>query len=258
MKLPFFLVDQSDKRNVYLAAALAEEGYEVVCCDSDTICSAQPKGAHCALVLSPAKPVTESIAASAPPESYIFGGKATPKALELIAKKEIAYVSFLDDEIFTMLAMENTPATIRDMEVLLLGYGRVAKCVNQVFTALGAKVTVLARNVKDIAAAGVFAHAAHDFDYLQHGGIAADVVINTVPHLVLGKSELRHLKQEAYIIDLASKPGGVDFEAAQALGIRTEHALGLPGRVAPKSAGDYMKRVILRTLAHSERIDNNG
>ncbi len=269
MKQPLFAIDQTDNRNAFLADALAQEGYDVVRWHSDTDRFPPQADRPYAIVFSPAKLIAETVAASIPPKSYVFGGNATPGALEWMAENGIVYVNFLDDELFTMLnaiptaegalmlAMEHTPATVRGMEVLLLGYGRAAKCVNQVFAALGANVTVLARSTKDRAEASIFAHAARDFDALE-GRIAADVVINTVPHLVLTRDALRHLKQDAYVIDLASKPGGVDFEAAKELGIKTEHALGLPGKVAPKTAGDYMKRIILKTLAHRERNDHYG
>ncbi|MDF2821982.1 MAG: spoVFA [Clostridiales bacterium] len=266
---PLFVIDQTDNRNAFLATFLSQEGYNVCFCYSDSSNSPLPFNKPYALVLSPAKTVTESIASSVPPNSYIFGGACTSEALEIMEKKEILHVNFLEDEHFTMLnaiptaegalmiVMQNTVSTIKDMEVLLLGYGRVAKSVNHIFTALGAKVTILARNIKDIASASIFAHAAYNFEYLHKNTITADVIINTVPQKILTRTELIRLNPEIFILDLASKPGGVDFEVAKELGLKTEHALSLPGKVAPKAAGEYMKRTILRTLALIERNEMN-
>ena len=50
------------------------------------------------------------------------------------------------------------------------------------------------------------------------------------------------------MIDLASKPGGVDFEAAKRLGVRVIWALSLPGKVAPITAGEIIKDTVLNIL----------
>jgi len=52
------------------------------------------------------------------------------------------------------------------------------------------------------------------------------------------------MKKETLIIDLASKPGGVDREEAKKMNIKTIWALGLPGKIAPKSAAQIVKRTI--------------
>lgn len=52
----------------------------------------------------------------------------------------------------------------------------------------------------------------------------------------------------ALIIDLASLPGGTDFAAAEELGLHTEHALALPGRCAPQTAGALIAQTVLAIL----------
>ena len=59
-----------------------------------------------------------------------------------------------------------------------------------------------------------------------------DLVVNTVPVRVLREAELADLKPGCLVIDLASKPGGVDFDAAARLGVKAFWALSLPGKVA--------------------------
>ena len=76
----------------------------------------------------------------------------------------------------------------------------------------------------------------------------ADFIFNTVPVLILDEELLQHVKKDAIIIDLASYPGGTDFEAAKRLGLKAELALGLPGKVAPKSAGQILGKVIPRII----------
>ena len=54
------------------------------------------------------------------------------------------------------------------------------------------------------------------------------------------------------MIDLASKPGGIDFDAARELGVNTIWALSLPGKVAPISAGQIICDTIHNILTEME------
>ena len=87
-----------------------------------------------------------------------------------------------------------------------------------------------------------------DFADLPHCLPQMDIVFNTVPSPVLDRSLVYVLKRTAVIIDLASAPGGVDFVAAAERGIHAELAPGLPGKVAPLTAGRILARVIPRII----------
>ena len=71
-----------------------------------------------------------------------------------------------------------------------------------------------------------------------------DIIVNTVPKQILTKENLKYIKKDALIIDLASKPGGVDFEEAKRLGLNYEFAQALPGKISPVSSAEYIKRII--------------
>ena len=73
-------------------------------------------------------------------------------------------------------------------------------------------------------------------------------MVNTVPHRVLGVEELADLKEGCLVIDLASKPGGVDLEAARQLGVRVIWALSLPGKVAPVTAGAAIRNTVYNLM----------
>ena len=62
------------------------------------------------------------------------------------------------------------------------------------------------------------------------------------------------MQSDALILDLASKPGGVDWDAAQALGRRVVWALSLPGKTAPFTAGE----IIAKTILHMLETDEGG
>lgn len=74
------------------------------------------------------------------------------------------------------------------------------------------------------------------------------MIFNTVPVLLFGRDILKEMDKETLLIDLASRPGGVDFNAAAELQIKTIWALSLPGRVAPKTAGAIIKKTILNMV----------
>jgi len=75
-----------------------------------------------------------------------------------------------------------------------------------------------------------------------------DIIFNTIPSLVIDEDLLRFIKKDAIIIDLASKPGGVDFDKAEEFGIKTIWALSLPGKVAPISSAEYIKKTLFSIL----------
>ena len=76
----------------------------------------------------------------------------------------------------------------------------------------------------------------------------ADVIFNTIPVPVLTGAVLDKVPPGALIIDLASAPGGVDFQRAANIGVKAILAPGLPGKVAPKTAGRILAKVITGLL----------
>ena len=113
---------------------------------------------------------------------------------------------------------------------------------------LGAAVSVAARNYTDLAWAQVWSYGVERSDQLSGWLCGYDLVINTVPAPVLGRAELADLKPGCLVIDLASKPGGVDFTAAAELGVKVIWALSLPGKTAPVTAGLAIKNTIYNIL----------
>ena len=74
-----------------------------------------------------------------------------------------------------------------------------------------------------------------------------------MPAQVLNGPLLADLSPGCLVIDLASKPGGVDFEAAARLGVKAIWALSLPGKVAPVTSGKIIRDTIYHILQELER-----
>ena len=146
------------------------------------------------------------------------------------------------------IVINETPITVGGMAVAMLGFGRIARLLARSLHALGAAVTVFARKEEALAWAEADGHRAVAFSSLAGELARFDVLINTVPELVLPASLLPSVRRDALILDLASAPGGVDFEEARTLGLHAIHALGLPGKNAPLTAGKDLAKTILAVL----------
>ena len=141
------------------------------------------------------------------------------------------------------MAMEATNITIHGSESFVVGLGRCGITLVNMLKGMGSKVTVVARKSADLARAVEMGVKAIEFSKLEDEIKQAEIVFNTVPSPVLTRSVLDNMSTEAVIIDLASIPGGTDFEYAQMLGIKAQLAPGLPGIVAPKTAGRMLAMI---------------
>jgi dipicolinate synthase subunit A len=142
------------------------------------------------------------------------------------------------------MAMEETRITIHGSQTCIIGFGRVGITLARMLKAMGAEVTVVARNRGQLARAYEMGCRRAEYSELKQIMNYMDIVFNTVPSMVLTQDILKHARQETVVIDLASQPGGTDFEAANLFGIKAILAPGLPGKVAPASAGRILADVV--------------
>ncbi|MBY7143165.1 dipicolinic acid synthetase subunit A [Virgibacillus sp. NKC19-3] len=146
------------------------------------------------------------------------------------------------------LAMDELDVTIHGSNVMILGFGRVGITVARLFDAVGADVRVGVRSAADIARITEMGLKPIQLGNLEKNIGDVDICINTIPHRIIDSSTILAMEPSSLIIDLASKPGGTDFEFAKKHGIKAVHALGLPGKTAPKSAGRIIAQVLLELL----------
>lgn len=146
------------------------------------------------------------------------------------------------------IAMEELPVTLHDSRSLVLGFGRIGKVLAKMLHGIGSDVTCSARRHRDKAWIDCMGYRAADTGHLLPDIEQFDVIFNTVPAEILTAEVLRGVRRDCLIIDLASKPGGVDFAAAKDLGLRVIWALSLPGKVAPDTAGRLIGETIVNIL----------
>jgi dipicolinate synthase subunit A len=146
------------------------------------------------------------------------------------------------------VAMENMPATLHGSRVLVIGFGRVGKLTAHRLQSLGARVTVAARKCQDWAWAQAYGYGTEDTGRLAYWLGGYDLIINTVPAMILDRNHLERVQPGVFIIDLASLPGGIDFDAASDLGISAVSLPGIPGKTAPVTAAKAIRDSIYNIL----------
>lgn len=146
------------------------------------------------------------------------------------------------------IAMEEFPKTLSGSNILVMGFGRIGKILSKMLQGIGAKVYCEARKNTDLAYIKAYGYSPIHLNNLNKNLQKFDIIINTIPVQILDKSNLDLLKKDVLIIDLASNPGGVDFEYAKSKNIKTIWALALPGKVAPVSSAEYIKTTVYSIL----------
>ena len=189
-------------------------------------------------------------------DTLILAGKPVDELKKLCEQKDLPLIDYMDREELSVLnavptaegalqiAMEELPITLYGSNCLITGMGRIAKVLVRFLCGMGANVTVAARKQSDLAWAKIYGCSTVYTSELGEKLGDIDVVFNTVPAMILNKQMLSRLDKNCLVIDLASKPGGVDFKIAKELSLKTIWALSLPGKVAPISAGKIIKDTI--------------
>lgn len=198
----------------------------------------------------------------------LFGGGLPGRFLSYCSERGAKVFDFFDDENLTMknafltaegavsVILNETDFSIGGSDIHIFGFGRVAKACAKAMSALGANVTVAARSEiarQEAAEHGYGVSAIGNTELLSK----ADAIINTVPRRIIGRDEICVMKKEAVILDLASAPYGTDFDAAKELGIKALTAPGLPGKIAPKTAGEFIAESIIGKLREVDGLEQH-
>lgn len=171
------------------------------------------------------------------------------RVIDLLEREELVVLNAISTaEGAIQIAMEETKITIHGSKILVLGFGRIGKVLSKMLNGIGAEVYCEARRDADLAWIKAYGYKPVILNELNESLEKFDIIINTIPSIVLEEDRLKLLKNDCLIIDLASNPGGVDRNAAQNLGIKTIWALALPGKVAPITSAEFIKNTIYNTF----------
>ena len=155
--------------------------------------------------------------------------------------------AYLTSEGAVALLKENSEKAIYNSNILITGYGRIAKALHKVLSSMGAKVTVCCRSDSDKTQAHFNGASVIGFDELKSKN-DYDFIFNTVPHMIFTKAELDCLKENSLLIDLASFPGGVDTLYAKSKKIKLINGKKLPSRYSKDSAGKLIGKTVEKII----------
>jgi dipicolinate synthase subunit A len=188
--------------------------------------------------------------------SYLSGitDQAKRNLVQLFARDDVAiYNSIPTVEGTIMMAIQHTDFTIHGSNIVVLGFGRCGMSLARTFHALGAKVKVGARKSEHLARITEMGVTPFHLNDTQKEVKDTDILINTVPYLIVSAAVISKMPAHTLIIDIASKPGGTDFRYAEKRGIKALLAPSLPGIVAPKTAGQILADVLAQLLQDDQK-----
>lgn len=279
-KIRSFLFAGGDERQLYAADKLKKMGYETAAAGFEKYDGAVPYKAESAenaylydAVVLPLPLTRDGENINAPfsenkisikslsefigKGKSVFGGKMSDDIKKLFSENKIYDCYSREDfqllnavptaEGIAEIALRELPVTVNGATVVVFGFGRTGKAIGELFKAMGADVIIGARRASVLAEVEKrgfkTVNISDDFDISEKIRMA----VNTVPAEILSEKHLKQLKGCLYA-EAASAPYGTDLEKARAVGVNVILASGLPGKIAPESAGEIIAKTIINTV----------
>lgn len=176
----------------------------------------------------------------------VFVGNINDKLKENWKSKNIKVIDIMQKEEFVVLNViptveatieiilkNNQNKIIYGMECLIMGFGRIGKVLAHKLQGLVENCTCLVTNEVEKAWTIAYGYKNVDLNYIKNkpSNLSKyDIIINTIPQILL-KEELRNVNKETLLIDLASKPYGIDRDIVKRENLNFIEALGLPRKI---------------------------
>ena len=190
------------------------------------------------------------IAGSINDKSYKLLSESFGDVIDVMKREELVILNTIATAEGTIeVAIKNTDTILAGSKVLVLGFGRVGKIVAKKFDDLSAIVTCAARKPKDLAWIKAFGFSDININELGKELNQYDIIINTVPKIIIDKKLMKYMKKDVLMIDLASAPGGIDRDDAKEMNLKLIWALALPGKVAPLTSAKFIKETIYNVIS---------
>ena len=277
-KINSFIIIGGDSRQIYMAEYLESLGYDISVyglpqkeckinlkeeiAKTDAVILPLPLTKDDKYFYStvPIKENADEIISYIRSDQPVFGGMISKGIESKIKRKNIEVYDYFKREEVTVMntvptvqgilkaIIENIDYTIFSSSCAVFGYGRVAKITADTLSSLGANVTVCARKYGDIALSKTRGYTGCFIDEFHKSANKFDIIINTIPSVIIDRKILNNLRKDCLIIDVASAPFGIDYGAAYELGIKAVQCPSLPGKVAPKTAGKIIADGILNII----------
>lgn len=244
----------------YLALDLCKDNCEDAVSDADIVVLPTPPSedevrVNCPLFSKESGIKLHKLLELLPEKAVILGGRMSPRLRDFAAKRGLKAFDYFNREELLIknavptaegaigIAIEKSPKTLFGAEIAILGFGRIGEALAYRLKGLGAKITVYARKGASVAKAesegmgGAKICYSNGTSSLAELAKGYDIIYNTIPYWVVTEDIIQNMPKSTLIVDLASAPGGFDMVAAKKYGVEIIHALALPSKTAPASAG---------------------
>ena len=186
----------------------------------------------------------------------IFVGNMHKELREELHRKNNQVIDFMQKEEFAILnaiptaeatieiILKNTKKILQNSNCLIMGFGRIGKVLAYKLKGLSAKVTCMIMSEVERAWAVAYGYETTKIENLQKNCTKFkqyDIIINTIPKEIF-KEELKELKKENLLIDLASKPYGIDRKIVEQKKLNFIEALGLPRKISTNDISKIYER----------------
>lgn len=185
---------------------------------------------------------------------YEIASENNIKIVDILKREELSVLNAVSTAEGTIkIAIEETPKNLHGSNILIMGFGRIGKILANMLKGLGVKVACEARRNSDLAWIKAYGYEPIPISNLKENLNKFDIIINTIPYIILDKDNLESVRKDALIIDLASNPGGVDRDAIKEMNIKFVWALSLPGKIAPVTSAEFIKETLYNIFNEFEK-----
>lgn len=190
----------------------------------------------------------DDLLAAMAPRAHIILGKADEGLRQAAAKRNVQLHEYEHDRELMLLRapaiveaalkviIENTRFTIHGANICVVGLGNIGTILARTLVALGAHVSVAARNRVQLATAYTMGARTVPLDRLVEAACDFDVILSTAPAPVVTAAVIDRLPAHALVVDLTAPPGSCDLAYATQSGRKAVWARAL-GRRAPIAVG---------------------
>ncbi len=180
----------------------------------------------------------------------VIAGKMSASLVNEAANYGLKCVQYVESEPFKILnavptaegaiciAINNTEKTLWGAKCLVIGNGCIGKALTSLLKSFGSDVTVSARKEKDFAELKSKGFKWIKTENINDSLFDYDIIFNTVPHRVIESDTLISLPRDKLIIDLASKPYGLDHSLTDVCKCKMILGASLPGIYSPVTAAE--------------------
>ena len=218
-------------------------------------------------VFSPPKLTIDDFLSFLRPGQMLFGANLPQKVRDYCSKHFVGFFDFMDDEEIAAKnavataegavceAIAHSPVNLEGSSCLLAGYGRCGRVLAKKLKALGAEIIILESDParQNLAKKeGFFCIQSHALSrFLEENPVL--FFFNTAPCPIFGEKILEKTHPDITIIDIASAPGGTDFDYCHKTGKTALLCPGLPGKYAPKTSAQILCSAVLAYLSSLEK-----